>query len=359
MNSQRRVAYIDGLRAVAVLLVVAHHAVVASAAAPRSALENLLKHGNHGVDLFFVLSGFCLSYPTISALRHQGAGVFDTARYAAHRIVRIVPPYWIAYVVILAFFVTILKLGFGRPDAMPYYYSTSDFLKQLFFIDVHTQFLNGSFWTLPIEFRWYFVFPLLLYVWIRWRAVFLLIALTALCLSYAPGSLLDVQALPAFMSGIIAAELCVRRTHLGPWPAIATAAFGALAFVTTHSNGWHDGFNPSWYLCAFALVVWAGSSEALERLLSLRAIAFVGVTSYSIYLMHQPVLAFLEEFGVNRWLAALAGVGVGIAFWALAERPFMSKSSVRHDLVSGFHRFFDACFSRAGVRRLVKLDDAV
>ncbi|MBV9333497.1 MAG: acyltransferase, partial [Candidatus Eremiobacteraeota bacterium] len=202
MTSKRRVAYIDGLRAIAVLLVVAHHAVVASAAAPRSLLDNVLKHGNHGVDLFFVLSGFCLSYPTIAALRHEGATLFDTARYAAHRIVRIVPPYWIAYAVILAFFVTILKLGFGRPDAMPYYYSTSDFLKQLFFIDVHTQFLNGSFWTLPIEFRWYFVFPVLLYVWTRSPVWFLVIAAAALGLSYAPASIADVQALPAFMLGI-------------------------------------------------------------------------------------------------------------------------------------------------------------
>ena len=359
MTGRRRVAYIDGLRAVAVLLVVAHHAVVASAAAPRSFLENVLKHGNHGVDLFFVLSGFCLSYPTISALRHDGATIFDTARYAAHRVVRIVPPYWIAYALVLAFFVAILKLGFGRPDAMPYYYSTSDFLKQLFFIDVHTQFLNGSFWTLPIEFRWYFVFPIVLYVWTRSPFWFFLIALAALCLSYAPSSLADIQALPAFMAGIVAAELCVRRTRLGPWPAIATVVLAAVAYFTTRSNGWHDGFNPSWYLCAFALVVWAGSSEKVERVLSLRGIAFVGLASYSIYLVHQPVLAFLEEAGLNRWLAALMGVGAGFAFWALAERPFMSKSNVRRDLIAGFHRFFDACFSRIGVRRAVKLNDAV
>jgi len=354
----RRVAYIDGLRAVAVLLVVAHHAIVASAAAPHSLLENILRHGNHGVDLFFVLSGFCLSYPTISALRHEGATVFDTARYAAHRVVRIVPPYWIAYALVLAFFVAILKLGFGRPDAMPYYYSTSDFLKQLFFIDYHTQFLNGSFWTLPIEFRWYFVFPVLLFVWTRSPFWFFVIGLAALCLSYAPPGLADVQALPAFMSGIIAAELCARRPRLGPWPAIATVALGAIAFLTTRSIGWHDGFNPSWYLFAFAFVVWAGSSQALERVLSLRAIALVGLASYSIYLVHQPVLAFLEEIGLNRWFAALIAVGAGFAFWALAERPFMSKSNVRRDLVSGFHRFFEVCFSRIGVRRSVKLNDA-
>jgi peptidoglycan/LPS O-acetylase OafA/YrhL len=357
--TRRRVAYIDGLRAVAVLLVVAHHTVVASANEPRSFLENLLKHGNHGVDLFFVLSGFCLSYPTISALREQGSTVFDTARYAAHRIVRIVPPYWIAYVSILVFFAAILKLGFSRPDAMPYYYSTSDFVKQIFFIDLHTQFLNGSFWTLPIEFRWYFIFPVVLYIWTRSPAWFLAIALAALCLSYAPGGINDIQALPAFMSGIIAAELCVRRPRLGPWPAVATMALAATAFLTTRSNGWHDGFDPAWYLCAFALVVWAGSSISFERILSVRPIAAVGLASYSIYLVHQPVLGFLEEIGFNRWLAAVIGVGAGFAFWAIAERPFMSKSPVREDLLSGFQRLFDAGFSRIGMRRSIEFNNEV
>jgi exopolysaccharide production protein ExoZ len=358
VTGHRRVAYIDGLRAVAVLLVVAHHTVVASASTPRSFLENVLKHANHGVDLFFVLSGFCLSYPTISALRHQGTATFDAARYAAHRIVRIVPPYWIAYAVILVFFVTILKLGFSRPDAMPYYYSTWEFLKQVLFIDVHTQFLNGSFWTLPIEFRWYFVFPVLLYVWTRSPVWFVAIALAALCLSYAPSSLADVQALPAFMSGIVAAEICVRQPRLGAWPGVATVLLAAAAFLTTRSDGWHDAFNAAWYLCAFAFVVWAGSAAPLERVLSLRPVAVVGLASYSIYLVHQPVLAFLEEVGLNRWVAALIAVGVGFAFWGVAERPFMSKSAIRKDLLSGFQQFFDSCFTRIGLQRSVKLNDA-
>jgi peptidoglycan/LPS O-acetylase OafA/YrhL len=161
------------------------------------------------------------------------------------------------------------------------------------------------------------------------------------------------------MCGIIAAELCVRRTRLGPWPAVVTVALGAVALLTTRSNGWHDGFNPSWYLCAFAFVVWAGSSDSLERVLSVRAVAFIGLASYSIYLVHQPVLAFLEEIGLNRWLAAFIAVGVGFGFWAVAERPFMSKSQIRQDLIAGFQRVFDFCFTRIGVRRSVKLSDAI
>src|SRR5579871_6461631 len=163
MDREHRIAYVDGLRAVAVLLVVAHHvarhAPHAPAQVPFLSFEHVLLDGSHGVDLFFVLSGFCLSYPFLQALREQGAAVFDLPRYFAKRVVRIVPPY---YAVLSLFAIA----GFGMHRAS----APADFLKQLFFLDWHTNFVNGSFWTLCVEFRWYFLFPLALLLWVKaWR----------------------------------------------------------------------------------------------------------------------------------------------------------------------------------------------
>src|SRR5690242_19069564 len=62
-SPRHRIAYVDGLRAVAVLLVVAFHAAKYSGMSPAGPMASLLRAGSHGVDLFFVLSGFCLSYP--------------------------------------------------------------------------------------------------------------------------------------------------------------------------------------------------------------------------------------------------------------------------------------------------------
>ena len=71
---KHRIGYIDGLRAVAVLSVVACHcaSIYPADFTQHPILWRTLLAGKHGVDLFFVLSGFCLAYPTLKRLREQG-----------------------------------------------------------------------------------------------------------------------------------------------------------------------------------------------------------------------------------------------------------------------------------------------
>jgi len=101
-----RIAHIDGLRAIAVLMVVAHHllthnqAVVWVKSVPPM-LQHLWFEGAHGVDLFFVLSGFCLSYPFLRKLHTTGASTLDLATYFARRLTRLIPPYYLVIVLLL------------------------------------------------------------------------------------------------------------------------------------------------------------------------------------------------------------------------------------------------------------------
>src|SRR5581483_4819865 len=92
-------------------------------------VARFLLHGNHGVDLFFVLSGFCLSYPTLAKLRTEGTASFEIARYAAHRLVRIVPPYWLAIAATLLFGLAISKMGYALPESFGKF-TAADVLKQ-------------------------------------------------------------------------------------------------------------------------------------------------------------------------------------------------------------------------------------
>jgi peptidoglycan/LPS O-acetylase OafA/YrhL len=92
-----------------------------------------LGQGSHGVELFFVLSGFCLAYPTLAKLR-AGKGSFDVARYAAHRIVRIAPPYYIAMGVF-----AVLSLAFGYHLER---LTSINLLRQIGFIDNGTDFVR-------------------------------------------------------------------------------------------------------------------------------------------------------------------------------------------------------------------------
>ena len=74
-----RIPHIDGLRAIAALSVLASHVVSYNPLITQVWVRRIIPEGAHGIDLFFILSGFCLSYPTLAALEEGGSSVFDTA----------------------------------------------------------------------------------------------------------------------------------------------------------------------------------------------------------------------------------------------------------------------------------------
>ena len=351
-SPRHRIAYVDGLRAVAVLLVVAFHTAKYSGMAPEGPVATLLRAGSHGVDLFFVLSGFCLSYPTLARLQRDGFATFDVARFAAHRIVRIVPPYYLAIAFFVVFALLLRAAHVALPAPMPQgAISPADVAMQALFLDgPQVKMLNGSFWTLPVEFRWYFVFPIVLWVWTKSPKAFALIAAGAAMLFATRGANVDAFVLPAFMSGIVAAAIHVRQIRLGWWPAAACIVLLGTAFVTMLQTDWTYDFNPFWYLASFAFVIAAGGSAGLSALLSLRSLTIVGFASYSIYLVHEPLIAFAQERGLNPLTAAAIGIAVGFAFWAVAERPFV-EGRLRKRLLSEFEDAFVRWIPRVGLPR--------
>ena len=131
---RHRIAYIDGLRAIAVLSVVASHAYPIIRHRAQSDMDVL--GITFGVNLFFVISGFCLAYPALRKLHDLGSADFDLARYAAHRFVRIVPPYYIAIALLYAasFFVPWVN-----------HVSLYDVVRQALFLDRDTNLLTRRF----------------------------------------------------------------------------------------------------------------------------------------------------------------------------------------------------------------------
>ncbi len=318
---RRRIAYIDGLRAVAVLSVAGYHAL--SPAHQGSVGAPI------GVTLFFVISGFCLSYPTLLRLHLDGATQFQVAGYAARRLVRIIPPYYIAIVVLIAFAAIITRLGFAPPHSMPQAGITQiEVLQAIFFLDAHKQFIDWSFWTLPIEFRWYFVFPIALWLWTKsprafWAIFVILTFIVPLTLAQS----IDLFVLPAFLLGIVAAHLRIHGHRQERWALPAAMVLAPVAYLTC------PGFiTPIWAAAMFATVVAAGTIKWLDAALSFRGITAIGLASYSIYLIHQPVILFAESRGVRPVVALAIGLAAGFAFWAIAERPFV-ETSIRAKLL--------------------------
>ncbi len=367
-----RVAYLDGLRALAVLLVLADHAVgrTTVATAGWAVAARTLREGAHGVDLFFVLSGFCLSYPLLQKLRSDGLAAFEVHRFFAKRIVRIVPPYYAALAVLLVAAVGLRYAHVPLPGGMPEFPFTGwDVLKQALFLDWHTNFLNASFWTLAVELRWYLLFPLALALWIRAPRAFLaLAAASSIAYAFTRMHAPDVGVLLPFLLGIVAADFHARGRHMerGFWllvPACVIIGVFVEPLVWMPSpygveNATFVQTNPAWQIAMFALVVVAGNAQWLRSALSFRPLVAIGTASYSIYLIHEPVVAFFQEHVLwpGAWRLAAgycAAVAAGMLFWFAFERVWM-YGSVKSRAITALSPRIAALFTWLGIRQVTR-----
>ena len=336
---RHRIDYVDGLRAIAVLAVVLAH-VAYHGLAPGTPQRFMLE-GSHGVDLFFVISGFCLAFPRLAKLRNGKDVAFDVGDYFTKRLVRIVPPYYIATAAFLAMLVVPhLIAHHALPTGLP---DARSLAMSLLFLDDRVTLLNSSFWTLMVEFRWYFLFPVMLWLWVRSPRAFMLVGIVSLLLyHFTRARDLDLGTLPGFMLGIVAADLQLAgtRTHRwGPhlrrwaWALVVPAALIGIAMEPWATiPGFYRAdvafaYQPTifaWQIACFAFVVAAGAVPAFSRLLSLRALVAIGVASYAIYLVHEPIIAYAANHPglAANVLGAVAALAIGFAFWAVVERPF-------------------------------------
>lgn len=356
-------AYIDGLRAIAVLSVVAFHAAHWDPHLGSGFVQYAFSEGSHGVDLFFVLSGFCLSYPVLRALQRAGETTFDIVSYLARRTVRIVPPYYLAIAAIVGLLLILARIGWQ----VPYELSLArvgwlDLAKQILFADRRPEFLNPSFWTLAVEWRWYFLFPIVLYVWTRsTRAFFFVILCCFVAAATTRAGGFDLPLLPAFMLGIVAAQFELEQRRFGVMALLLAilATIVGIALEPLYGPEYFVQLQPAGLVAAFFFVLAAGSIPALRAVLSFRPLAWIGVASYSIYLVHEPVIGALENgAGISPLLAALAGVAAGAGFWALFERPFM-KNPLKGQLVGLLARPVAKLAHVVGVPARLKLRTAL
>jgi peptidoglycan/LPS O-acetylase OafA/YrhL len=295
-----RLGAIDGLRAVAVLAVVAHHAGLLPGG-----------YGTRGVDLFFVISGFCLALPTLRRIRAGGSFAFDRRHYARGRIARIVPPYYAA----LALFVALSFTSFGLPSVLrpP---DRFEWLEDALFVTNFAPAYNASFWTLGIEAAWYVVFPVFLSLYVRSKVLFAG-AVVASYLAFAwHDDILALGVLPLFLLGIVAAQIYVDGKASSP-------LFAGLALVVLVTAVLIDPSDlhghPVWHAAAFFIVL-AGVGT-FRSMLSWKPLAALGIASYSIYLVHQPIVLWLLRFDLAKPLCAVLAIGAGVGFWLLVEQP--------------------------------------
>jgi peptidoglycan/LPS O-acetylase OafA/YrhL len=305
-----RLDAIDGLRAFAAMWVVLFHIrAVSHARIPVPGLDQLIRSGSTGVSLFLVLSGFCLFLPFAGGRLER----FEMGDFMRRRSMRLLP----AYIASLLVIVAVHLIAAGRWGLMPLsgwalpaqLGTHLTLTHQLFPATFYG--LNGAYWSLGLEWELYLTLPLLIFSARRLGLARTVVAVIAASATYR-------LALEAFLHvGVIDphgpwATVVLPNLFLGRWAEFALGMWAASLYVTGRAVVWARrlvwvalalvpvGFamagRPLGHL-VFGLIFFSlvctvlDDAHPVARLFSWRPLVALGVMSYSLYLVHQPLLA--------------------------------------------------------------------
>lgn len=332
---------LDGLRGLAVLIVIASHLSNAGWL-PQPGMSGT---GKSGVYLFFVLSAYLLAH---AMLARPLAGLADAAYwvdYALRRVLRI----WPLYLVIL-----LLSWGLTSLGAVHWHYQldAGGFWRHLTLREG-----QSVLWSIPVEFTFYLWLPIICVALLalrgipggRWWGLALLAALLVFARWRWPVAQAPVNGvqlgfyLPVFLAGVAAAwvgqawpslRLRARTWRVAGWlllvalVAVTPALWSAIrgdAYNPEVNHRWFTAFGLGWALLLLS-VLWGGGT--LSRFFASAPMRLVGVVSFSAYLWHMPVLQAADALGLRAHgpLALLAVLATMLAAamgsFLLFERPW-------------------------------------
>jgi peptidoglycan/LPS O-acetylase OafA/YrhL len=312
-SSGRFIPEMDGLRFVAISMVVLFHLngylMVKTTfyehepVGQRDWLCRAALVGSHGVELFFVISGFILALP-FAAHHLAGAPPMNLRKYYLRRLTRLEPPYFITIFFLLALG-TLLHAA-----ALPQFYShlaaSLAYLHNLIYGAQST--VLGVAWSLEIEVQFYLLVPLLTLVFAISNPIFrrsLLIAATLACLAAqahvlpnGPRFALSIFAyVQFFLIGFLLADVFLTGWGNSPcwslyWDAVALAGW-PLLFVLLQSRVLTHWIFPG---LLFVLYCAAFHGRWINRFFANAWITAAGGMCYSIYLIHYEVISAVGRF---------------------------------------------------------------
>lgn len=335
-HSLRYRAHIDGLRAIAVLGVVLYHFGA-----------KWLPGGFVGVDVFFVISGYLICK---SIYADVAEGRFSLLAFYERRIRRIAPAF-LAVTAVTAIAAALILLPyqmliFGRSVLWSVFAVGNIFFYQRtdYFAPAAQEMPLLHYWSLAVEEQFYFLFPAVVLLLNRFGRRALVIGVVVLFVASLAASQLMLTRDPAAayfllpfraFEMLIGAALALPGVRFSQKPAECAAAvlggcamiLGAMLLLKASSP--FPGLRALAPCVGAALVIWGGEGVATlgTRLLGSRPMVFVGKISYSLYLVHWPIVALGKE-----WLGPVAplpfligGVALslllGFLSWRFVEQP--------------------------------------
>ena len=337
---------IDGLRAIAVLLVIAYHAGFQT-----------WSGGFIGVDVFFVISGYLI---TGIVAREMAEGRFTFGRFYVRRIKRILPASYLMLVATMAgaYFVLLPAELVALAESL---LAAIGFVSNFYFgavtegyfaPEAGTQPLLHT-WSLAVEEQFYFIWPLALFLLpalLRSRRARSFLVVAAICsfgaAEIGSRSMSDVvffsiwsRAGELLIGSLLALhESFAKRgspalTGGGATPIDHLLGLAGFALILAPATLLSDqsifpGIHAVWPCLGSAALIRAGKSpDSISRsVLSFRPLVAIGLLSYSLYLWHWPLFVFagrlrIDSSGLVPWiLIGLAFILAGLS-WVLVERP--------------------------------------
>lgn len=373
---REQLRFLDGLRGLAALYVLIHHARwllwegynVGYLAHPESygTLQKLamyalsaFKFGHEAVLLFFVLSGFVIHLRYAIAIDNEGGeALFGFFGFLKRRIRRIYPPLLLALVVTVGLDQFGMQWFSGLYEGSTLYPSLNNNIPPeyswlhlggnlLFLMDIYTPVwgTNGPLWSLAYEWWFYMAYPLFFYVSRKnvWWPFFLLILLAVVAVQFPEVmggvvllkkifSLMIIWWLGAFLADVYVGRVKLSFGILSPFVIVLLLMpFEVIKAGPYDQHLWGLGF-----FGLFALLFYLQSKRI--ELTWLHRLKLLGDFSYSLYVLHMPLMVLGSAWLIQRngqlpahfgYVTAgiVAGLALGYLGYLIAERPVLKRKS--------------------------------
>ena len=362
MGKKRRyITGLDGIRAIAVIMVLAYHLKLA-----------LFKSGFLGVTVFFVLSGYLITGILISEVEEEGT--IDLKNFWLRRIRRLVPAVMSMAVVIIFVSAVVNKIIFTK--------GCKDFLASVLGFNNWWQIFNKvsyfeaagvpspftHCWSLAIETKFYLIYPLILlgiYKLVKSRGegrakrgllfagVTLLLALISVILMivlFDPqqdasrayyGT--DTRAFSLLFGALLAIlweyRMVPRRLSASVNMVLGSVSFAVLLVMTIAINGssnfWYRGGQfVGTILTVLVIYTVSGRKTWLSRFLSNPVLKWIGDRSYSIYLWHYPIILLISKGIKASWWITLIEIVLSVVLAELSYR--FIETPIRHGIIGEY-----------------------
>ena len=362
MGKKRRyITGLDGIRAIAVIMVLAYHLKLA-----------LFKSGFLGVTVFFVLSGYLITGILISEVEEEGT--IDLKNFWLRRIRRLVPAVMSMAVVIIFVSAVVNRIIFTK--------GCKDFLASVLGFNNWWQIFNKvsyfeaagvpspftHCWSLAIETQFYLIYPLILlgiYKLAKSRGegrakrgllfagVTLLLALISVILMivlFDPqqdasrvyyGT--DTRAFSLLFGALLAIlwdyRMVPRRLSASVNMVLGSVSFAVLLVMTIAINGssnfWYRGGQfVGTILTVLVIYTVLGRKTWLSRFLSNPVLKWIGDRSYSIYLWHYPIILLISKGIKASWWITLIEIVLSVVLAELSYR--FIETPIRHGIIGEY-----------------------